>query len=147
MRVILLQDVKDLGKKGDIKNVSDGFARNFLLPKKLVKIATRGAILELENIKKTQETKATKDLKKTQKTVSALDGYELVFKEKQEKIGKLYAALTPTQIASALKKAGFNVSKNNIKFEESIKELGEYDVYLEFNHNLEAKIKVIIEKE
>lgn len=147
MRVILLQDVKDLGKKGDIKNVSDGFARNFLLPKKLVKIATRGAMLELKNIKKTQETKATKDLKKTEKTVSALDGYELVFKEKQKKVGKLYAALTSTKIASALKKAGFNVSKNNIKLEESIKELGEYDVHLEFNHNLEAKIKVIIEKE
>ena len=147
MRIILLQDVKDLGKKGDMKNVSNGFARNYLLPKKLVKIATRGAMMELENIKKIQETKATKDLEKTEKTVDTLDGYELIFKEKQKETGKLYAAITSTKIASALKKAGFNVSKNNIILEENIKELGEHDVHLEFNHNLEAKIKIIIEKE
>lgn len=144
MRVILLQDVENLGRRDEVKNVSDGFARNSLLPQKLVKIASKGALKELEAQKLIKENQATKDLKTTEKLVAALDGYELIIKEKADDGGKLYASLTPTKIAKALKEAGFDVSKNNIK-SEAVKELGEYKIILEFEHNLEAEIKIIIE--
>ena len=148
MRVILLQDVKNLGKKGEIKNVSDGFARNFLLPKNFVKIVTKSALVELERLKKQVEYKATKELDQAGETVSSLDGYELVLREKTSKdSNNLYASVTVLKIARALRGAGFNVKKENIKLAEPIKELGEYNIQLEFDHSLEAEIKVIVEPE
>ena len=148
MRVILLQDVKNLGKKGEIKNVSDGFARNFLLPKNFVKIVTKNALAELERLKKQVEYKATKELDQAGETVSSLDGYELVLREKTSKdSNNLYASVTVLKIARALRGAGFNVKKENIKLAEPIKELGEYNIQLEFDHSLEAEIKVIVEPE
>lgn len=148
MRVILLQDVKNLGKKGEIKNVSDGFARNFLLPKNFVKIVTKSALAELERLKKQVEYKATKELDQAGETVSSLDGYELVLREKTSKdSNNLYASVTVLKIARALRGAGFNIKKENIKLAEPIKELGEYNIQLEFDHSLEAEIKVIVEKE
>src|SRR3990167_6505423 len=148
MRVILLQDVKNLGKKGEIKNVSDGFAHNFLLPKNFVKIVTKSALVELERLKKQVEYKATKELDQAGETVSSLDGYELVLREKTSKdSNNLYASVTVLKIARALRGAGFNVKKENIKLAEPIKELGEYNIQLEFDHSLEAEIKVIVEPE
>jgi len=148
MRVILLQDIKNLGKKGEIKNVSIGFARNFLLPKNFVKIATKNALAELESFKKQLEQKATQDLDKVGEAVSSLDGYEVVLHEKISKdSGNLYASVTALKIAKVLKEAGFDVKKENVKLAEPIKELGEHTVQLEFDHNLEAEIKVIVESE
>jgi len=148
MRVILLQDVKNLGKRGEVKNVSAGFARNFLLPNGLIKIATKGALKMLEVEKEKREVVATKDLKKTGEMASALDGYELILKERMSKdSNSLYASVTDTKIAKALKQANFEVSKNNVKLKEPIKEMGEYSVPLVFDHNLEAEIKLIIEPE
>src|SRR3990167_11315098 len=95
MRVVLLQDIKDLGKKGEVKNVSDGFARNFLFPKKLVVIASKSVLLDLEMKKKAKEQQAVQELESTESLVSILDGYELILKEKADEGGKLYATLTP----------------------------------------------------
>ncbi|OGZ58981.1 MAG: 50S ribosomal protein L9 [Candidatus Spechtbacteria bacterium RIFCSPLOWO2_12_FULL_38_22] len=145
MRVVLLQDIKDLGKKGEVKNVSDGFARNFLIPKKLVVIASKSVLLDLEMKKKAKEQQAVQELESTESLVSVLDGYELILKEKADEGGKLYATLTPAKIAKALGEAGFKVLKGNVKI-EGIKEIGEHNVTLEFDHNLEAEVKIILEK-
>ena len=145
MKVILLQDVKKVGKKWEVKNVSDGYARNFLLPKKLARPATPAALKELDQEMSKQEEVATEELQKVEELIASLDGYELVMEEKAGDTGKLYASVNEDKIAKALVKNGFKVKKDSIKLQEPIKEVGEYEIALEFDHGLEAEIKVIIE--
>lgn len=145
MKVILLQDVKKLGKKWEVKNVSDGYARNFLFPKKLAKIASEEALRELKEMINQQEEVATEELQELEDTVASIDGYELELQEKADESGKLYASIKKDKIAKALKSKGYKVKKDSIKLNDPIKETGEHDVSLEFDHGLEAEIKVIIE--
>lgn len=145
MKVILLQDIKGIGKKWEVKKVSDGHARNYLLPKKLVRVATPEALSELETELQKQEVKATHDLEQVEELVASLDGYELVLREKVGDTGNLYAGISTDKIAKELKKKGFNIKKTNVKLGGSIKELGDYDIALEFEHGLEAEIKIIVE--
>lgn len=145
MRVILLDNVDNLGKKGDVKNVRAGYARNFLIPKGLAKIANAADIKQSEEEKKQKEAIAVADLEKTEQLAEALEGYELMLQEKVGDAGKLYAAVTANRLAKELQNKKFDVGKGNIKLVEPIKDLGEYDVVLELDHGLEAKIKVIVE--
>ncbi|MEX0877477.1 MAG: 50S ribosomal protein L9 [Candidatus Spechtbacterales bacterium] len=145
MKVILLQDIKNIGKKWEVKKVSDGYARNFLLPKKLVRAATPEALQELKADMEKQEVVATEDLEQVEELVASLDGYELVLQEKAGNTGKLYAGLTEDKILKELKKKGFKIKKASIRMDNPIKEVGEYEVVLEFDHGLEAEIKIIVE--
>ena len=98
MKVILLQDVEKLGKKYDVKEVADGYARNFLLAKGLAKPATESSIRELATEKEKAETAAELDLKKTEEMVASLDGQEVEIGAKIGDDGKLYGAITPQKI-------------------------------------------------
>ncbi|TSC53386.1 MAG: large subunit ribosomal protein L9 [Parcubacteria group bacterium LiPW_39] len=147
MRVILLQDVEKLGKKFDVKEVADGYARNFLLPKGLVKPATEEVLKQLEAEKEAAAKKAEEELKATEEIVERLDNQEIEIVAKIDENGKLYGSLTALKIARVLKDKGFDVSKNQIKLKESIKEVGEYDIIVEFPHGLEAKVKIIVTEE
>ncbi|MEX2145340.1 MAG: 50S ribosomal protein L9 [Candidatus Spechtbacterales bacterium] len=147
MKVILLEDIKNLGKKWEVKKVSDGYARNFLIPKKLVKAATKDELEKLNSILEQKEAEAVSELKGVEETAASLDGYELTMKDKASDEGKLYSSITADKISKALKKAGFNVPAKFIKLEDAIKRAGEYDIMLEFDHGLEAQVKVIIEQE
>jgi large subunit ribosomal protein L9 len=110
-------------------------------------IATEGEIKKLEEKKEKERLRAEKDLEKNQETAKKLEDYELEIAAKVDKEGNLYAAVGAAQIAKALKEKGFNVKKDQIKIDESIKELGEKEIIVEFPHNLEAKIRVIIVEE
>jgi len=147
MKIILLKDVEKLGNKYDVKDVADGYARNFLIPKGLAKPATEAALKELETEKATAELAAELDLKKTEETVQGLDGQEIEIQAKIGDDGKLFGAITPLKISKVLEAKGFDVKKKQIKIEEPIKEVGEYEVTLELDHGLEAKIKVIVTEE
>lgn len=147
MKVILLQDVENVGKKFEVKEVAAGFARNFLFSKGLAELATRAALKQLEAKKAAQALLAEADLKKTEEMITALDGQEIEIKAKISDDGKLYGAINSQRIAKVLEERGFEVKKNQIKLEEPIKETGEYEIPLEFNHGLEAKIKVIVAEE
>lgn len=147
MKVILLQDVEKLGKKFDVKEVADGYARNFLLPNNLVKPATEEALKQLEVEKEAAIKKAEEELKIMEEIVSQLDDQEIEIVSKVDENGKLYGSLTSLKIAKILKEKGFNIAKNQIKLAEPIKEVGEYDVVVEFPHGLEAKIKIIVTEE
>lgn len=147
MKVILLQDVDKLGKKGDIKQVSDGYARNFLIPKKIAVLANKSEIIKAEEQKKIDQEQAERDLIKFQKIASQIDEFDLEIKVKAGDDDKLFGAVTSSKISEELKKNNFEVEKDQIKLDEPIKEIGEYEVKIEFPHNLEAKIKVIIIKE
>lgn len=147
MKVILLDDVPALGKKYDIKEVKNGHARNFLIPRKLVKPATRQNIKWLEDQKNKLETEAVEDLKKIQDTASTLDGTELNMQVKVGEDGQLFESINTQKIAEKLKENGFSVKKAQIALEKPIKELGEFPIKVSLDHNLEAEITLIITAE
>jgi large subunit ribosomal protein L9 len=147
MRVILLQDVEKLGKKYDIKEVKNGYARNFLIPKGLAKPATKEAMKWLETQKEIEAKKAEEELKKIQDQASAIDGQEVVIPVKVGENGQLFESITTQKISEKLKEMGFEIKKTQIDLTEPIKQLGEFPVKIKFEHNLEAEIKVIVIEE
>lgn len=147
MKVILLQDVNKLGKKYDLKNVSNGHARNFLIPKGLVKPATKEALEWLEVQKEILRKKAEDDLKITQDRVSSVDGMELIIPVRIGDEGEMFESINAQKISDKFKELGFDIKKTQIVLENPIKELGEFPVKIHFPHNLEAEIKVIITEE
>lgn len=147
MRVILLQDIENLGKKYDIKEVADGYARNFLFPKSLAKEATKEVLKWLEAQKGIETKKAEEDLKKIQEFASAIDDQEVIISVKIGEEGQLFESVTSQKISEKLKELGFDIKKSQIDLIEPIKELGEFPAKIKFEHNLEAEIRVIITEE
>jgi len=147
MKVILLQDVEDLGKKYEIKDVKNGYARNFLLPEKLARAATKQALKWLSDQKEVIEKEVEEDLKKAQALASELDGLELSIVVKVGNEGQLFESINNQKIVEKLKDMGFEVKKFQVKLENPIKELGEFPISISLAHNLEAEIKVIISAE
>jgi len=147
MKVILLQNIEGLGKKHDIKIVKNGYARNFLIPNGLVKAASKRAFLELEMIKKRETKKNEKELVGIQKSASELDGQEIVLSVKIGKEDQLFEAITSLKIAKKLKEMGFEIKKDQVVLDKPLKELGEFQVKVNLEHQLEANVRVIIEPE
>ncbi|MDD5590044.1 MAG: 50S ribosomal protein L9 [Candidatus Portnoybacteria bacterium] len=147
MKVILIKDVPKVGKKSEVKEVADGYARNFLLPRGLAKAASDSALEQLEAEKAQQAIEAEADLAQTQEIVAGLDGNEFEIAAKMGEEGKLYGSITAAKIAKALQDKGLKVKKSQVKMEKPIKETGEHEITLEFPHGLEAKIKIIITEE
>ena len=147
MKVILLQDIEKLGKKYDIKNVADGHARNFLLPKNLVKPATEENMKWLEVQKEALSQKSEEELKKIQGVASTLDGLEIVMSVKIGEKDQLFEAVNAQKIVEKLKDQGFEVKKTQIVLKQPIKEVGEFPIKIQLSHNLEAEIKLIIIEE
>ncbi len=147
MKVIILEDVDNLGRKYDIKDVADGFARNFLLPKKLAKIADRDSLKWAKQQKESLIYKAEEELKKIQAVATELDGREIEFILKIGKKGELFESINAEKIAKKIKEAGFNLNKNQIELKIPISEIGEFPVKINLNQGIEAEIKVIISKE
>jgi len=146
MRVIFLKDVEKLGKKFEVKEVKDGYARNFLIPQGLAKPATKEVLEWLEVQKEIQEKKAEEDLKKAQGLASSLDDVEVTIPVKVGETDQLFESVTTQKISEKLKEMGFDIKKNQIELQEPIKELGEFPVKIKLEHNLEVEIRVEIVK-
>lgn len=144
MKVILLQDVENLGKKYEIKDVKDGYARNSLLPGKLARAATKQGLAWLEDQKEVINQEAEEDLKKVQALASELDGLELSIAVKVGEANQLFESINAQKISEKLKEMGFEVKKSHVALENPIKELGEFPVKITLDHNLEPEIKVIV---
>ncbi len=144
MRIILLQDVEKVGKKYELVEVKDGYARNFLIPKELAKSATKASMKWAETQKEIETKKDEKELTNIQELASKLDGVEVMFSVKIGEEGQLFESINGQKIIDKLKELGFNIKKSQIALEEPIKELGEFPVKVNFEHNLETDIKVII---
>jgi len=147
MKIILLQDIDNLGKKYEIKEVADGYARNFLIPKGLAKPATKENLKWLESQKEIEVKKAEEELKKVQEVATNIDGQEIIILVKVGAEGQLFESITSQKIYEKLKELGFEIKKSQIDLPEPIKELGEYPVKIKFEHNLEAEIKIIVVEE
>ncbi len=144
MRVILLKDIEKLGKQYEVKEVAQGHARNFLIPKGLAKPMTEESLKWLEAQKEALRIKAEEDLKQVQALATGLDGQEIIIPVKAGDEKQLFEAVTVQKIFEKLKENGFEVKKAQIILPSPIKELGEFPVKIHFTHNLEAEIKIIV---
>ena len=144
MKVILLKDIAKLGKKGDIKEVAKGYARNFLLEKNWVTLATNSEMAKLEEQKEIEAQQAEEELIRFQEIAEQIEGLEVEILVKAGEDGKLFGAVTSATVSDKLKEMGYDITKEQIKLENPIKELGEQEISIELPHNLEASIKVIV---
>ncbi len=145
MKVILLKDVKGKGKTGDVVNVSDGYARNFLFAKELAKEATTGNINMLNNQKEKERKQKQEEIEAAQQKAADLKGKEIKIIAKSGDNGKLFGAITSKDIVSELKKKfGLDIDKKKIVM-DTIKTVGAYDIELKIYPKVSAKMKVIIE--
>lgn len=147
MRIILLQDVENVGKKHEIKDVKDGYARNFLIPKGLAKLATKEALERLEKQKEIERQKIEEELKEIQKIASSIDEFEVIISVKVGEEQQLFEKINAQKISDKLKELGFEIKKEQIDLAEPIGELGEFPIKVKFEHNLESEIRVIITEE
>lgn len=148
MKLVLLEDVENVGKKYEVKNVKDGYARNFLLPKNLAKIATKEVVEWANMQKEIIEKQAVEDLAKIQKMASEIDGLELTVSVKIGDKGQLFEKINEQKIIERLKEeAGIDVKKTQIAFGGPIEGLGEFPLKIKFDHNLEAEITLIVVEE
>lgn len=146
MRVILQKDVANLGDAGDIKDVADGYARNYLLPKKLVIMFSEAGSKVIEHQNKLIKLKKEKRKKTSEKTAEALAGKELHIKVQVGEEDKLFGSVTSIDIAKMLNDDGFQIDKRKIALELPIKELGEYDIQIKLDDGVNAVVKVFVEK-
>lgn len=147
MKVILLQDIEKIGKKHEVKEIKDGYARNLLIPKGLVKVATSDALKWLEAQKETEAKKSEEELKKIQSLATGVDGVEVVVLVKVGEKDQLFEKVNAQRISEKLKEMGFEVKKNQIDLPEPLQAAGEFPVKIKFEHNLEAEITVVVAEE
>jgi large subunit ribosomal protein L9 len=149
MKVILLKDVKSIGKMGDVKEVSNGYARNFLFPGKLAEAATPDLIKKSQAQKADIVKKAEADLEKTEQLASELDDFVIKITAKANAEGKLFGSVKPEMIKEALLKEKLNVGSipTDKISTEAIKDLGEHKVIINLPHGLEAEVVVVVEAE
>lgn len=144
MKVILKEDVKNLGKMGDIMNVAEGYARNFLLPKKFAVEALTENIKALEHQKKIIQEKAKKVKKTSQDLADRVSSLTLTIKAKAGEEDKLFGSITTMDIAAALKNEGIDIDKKKISLEEPIKRLGSYAVSVKIHPEITAQLNISV---
>jgi len=147
MKIVLLKDIESLGKRYEIKEVAEGYARNYLIPRGLVKIATEDVLEWARTQQELEEKKAGEELKEIGKLVSKIDGLEIEIPVKIGEKEQFFEKITSQKIVKRLKEEGFEIKKDQIGISEEIKELGEFEIKIKFEHNLEAQIKVIVVEE
>ena len=148
MKVILLEDVKSLGKKGEIVNVSDGYARNFVLPKKLGVEANAKNMNDLKLQKANADKVAQQQLEAAQELAKVLETKEVVLTMKSGEGGRAFGSVSAKEIAQAAKEqCGLELDKKKIQLPEAIKALGVYEVGVKLHTKVLGKLKVKVTEE
>ena len=144
MKVLLCDDVKKLGWLGDVVEVSEGYARNYLLPQGLAKIATDGNIKSLAKEKAKRSEQRLAERRHMDKAAAAVEGAEAVIAATANEQGHLFGSVTAAQIATNLREQGFEVADDIVRLTGHIKELGTTEVTLKYAADLTAKVKVTV---
>ena len=146
MKVLLLEDVRSQGKKGEIIEASDGYARNFLIPRKLAVEANAQILTEYKNKMASEAHKKAEEKKAAEAAAASINGKSIVYKATGGADGRLYAAVTAADISKKLKETfGIDVDKRKLVLNDNIKNVGEYNVTVKLYPEISAKIKVIVE--
>ena len=146
MKVLLIKDVKGLGKAGEIKNAKDGYARNFLIPKGFAKLATDEVIKEWQEEQKRKKEELQKELSELNELKNKIENITLNIKHKLGANGQLYGAITNKEVAVHLKEKGIEIDKKHIDMKQ-IKTVGEYNASVKLGHGIHANLKLVIEGE
>ena len=148
MKVILLKDIQDVGKNGEIKEVADGYARNFLFKQGLAKLATADAVALVKAQKEKRIREMEKELQVSQQAAGRLDGAEIEVKVKSSDGGTLYSGVGPDKIVNeSRKQLKIVIQPGQVDLKKGIKECGEHRVKIKFPHNLEAELIVRVSAE
>ena len=143
MKVLLIQDVDNLGYAGDVKAVANGFGRNYLLPQNLAVLATPGALKQAETIRKTAEAHRARETEDARAIANQLADLALIFERRAGETGKLYGSVTSGDIADAIKeKTAIEIDKRKVSLPEPIRNLGEQDVTIKLMIDVTTNISV-----
>ena len=146
MKVLLTQDVKSLGKKGEIKEVKDGYGNNFLIGKGLAKLATPAVMKQWEAAERAKKEAEAAEIAALNSAKAALEGVKLVIKTKTGANGALFGSITKEEIADELKKQhNIEIDKKSIEHHGAIKATGSYDLDLKMGHGIHAKLNLVVE--
>ena len=146
MKILLIKDVKGLGKAGEIKNAKDGYARNFLIPKGLAKAATKEVVEEWKKDEAKRKAELEAEIKKLNEMKKKLENSKFVIKHKLGANGQLIGSVTNKEIAEVLNKKGFDIDKKHIAH-TAIKAPGIYEIELKLGHGINAKLNLEVEGE
>ena len=144
MKVILLQDVKGQGKKGEVVDVNEGYARNFLVKKGLAEIATASKLNDISQKKSAADFHKAEEIKATKALAEELKDKAFTVKIKAGQGGKVFGSVTGANISEAMQTAGYTVDKKKIVLSQPIKNVGEYDVDLKLMEGISTEIKVTV---
>ena len=146
MEVILIKDVEGLGNEGEVVNVADGYARNYLMPKGLALQATKANLRSLKAKREAQERKLQKELANAENIAKQLANSKITIRRKAGEGGRLFGSVTPKDVADAIEKTlGIAVDKRRIDLVEPIKAIGSYTVSMKLHSEVSAKINVEVE--
>lgn len=144
MKIILRETVEKLGKAGQLVEVKPGYARNYLLPRRLAVEATTKNVHAMEHQQRVIADKLRRERKDVESFAAKLNGIVLNFPVQVGEEGKLFGSVTNKDVAEALERQGVEIDKRKIALEDPIKELGEYTVAVSLSHDVEARLKVIV---
>ena len=145
MKVILLQDIKNVGKKDEIINANDGYARNYLFPKNLAIEANKDNLLKLQAKKESKAHKKNLEIEEFKKQAEKINKLVLEIKVKAGENGKIFGGVTPKEISEELKKqCTINIDKKKIALKETIKNIGRFSVDVKFGDGINAKLTLNI---
>jgi len=147
MQIILQEDVEKLGTRGQLVEVAEGYARNFLLPRKLALEATDGNMKRLERMRATFAKKEATERDAAQKQADALSGVSLEISRKAGEGDHLFGSVTSADVAEALQAKGYEVDKKKIVLVEPIKAVGDYEIPVKLHREVIAKVKLTVKKE
>ncbi|HVO80879.1 MAG TPA: 50S ribosomal protein L9 [Terriglobales bacterium] len=147
MEVILKEDVSKLGARGDVVKVTDGYGRNYLLPRKLAIEATPGNKAVIEQMKAAAVRRSAKEKSQAEELAKQFDGVSVSFQRRSGEHDQLFGSVTSSDIAEALARKGFDVDRRKIQLHEPLKTLGEFTVPIKLHKDVTTHFKVVIEKE
>lgn len=147
MKIILLQDVKGQGRKGEVKDVNEGYARNFLFKKGLAEEATASKLNDLNQKKAAADFHKAEEIKAMRALSGEISGKTFTVRIKAGQGGKVFGSVTGAHISDALNAAGYNIDKKKVVLEQPVKNIGVYEVTLKLMEGITAKINVSVEAE
>ena len=147
MEIILQEDIEKLGSRGEVVSVAEGYARNYLLPRKLAVEALAGNVKRLEKIRGVLAKRTSTEREQAQKQAELLNAAAVMFTRKAGENGQLFGSVTASDLAEALAAQGFEVDKRRIQLAEPIKLVGEYAVNVKLVHDVTATFKVVVSRE
>ncbi|HUO58297.1 MAG TPA: 50S ribosomal protein L9 [bacterium] len=146
MKVLMKSDVPKIGKKGEVLEVKEGYARNFLIPNGLAIEASGGALKQVEEEKKAVDRKKAKEKEEAQELANKIKGLTITLRHKAGDEGRLFGSITSAEIAEALKQKGHDLDRKKVVLDDPIRLVGEYQVKIKLHSEVTASLRVIVEK-